>query len=161
MTLYVQPPITTEPANLPESSVSDVEDRRAGRTAAASASAPVGTLASRHARFSTEPSAAESVMRANKLDFQIRVLGRSMRMAREIIAQVEDAWVHVTATNDAVDAAYTGLLDGPGPGPGAPGLPGPSPTVSQARRGWFARSLDRLTGKYRSSFEGAINGPWV
>ncbi len=156
MTLHVQPPIATEPANLPETSA-DVEDRRAGRAAAASALAPVGTLASLHARFSADPSAAESVMRANKLDFQIRVLGR-MRKAREIMVEVQDAWAHVTA-KDAADAPYPGLLDGPGPG--ASGFHGSPPIASQPRRGWFARSLDRLTCKYRPSFEEAINGPWV
>lgn len=149
MTLYAQPKIV----HTTEAPVSGVGVRQKGRTAAASASAPVGTLASP----GSDSSSADAVKRANKLDFQVRVMGR-MRKAREVINEVQDAWAGVTAI-EAFEAPYPGLLDGPGPG--APGLPGPPPTVSQPDGGWFGRSPGCLTCNYRSSFEAAINGHWV
>lgn len=163
MTLYVEP--TIESAADPNASVDtpsldpDTQTRYLGRTAAASAAAAVGTLTSQLSPFSGH-AATKAV---DEVDAQIQAV-RRMRITREIIEEVQDAWIEVTSTT-AEGGPVPGLLDGPGPG--APNLVdahGTPPTIvlhGAPPVGRFAKSLDRLTRNHRPGFERLIHGPWV
>lgn len=86
-----------------------------------------------------------------------------MRIARELIEEVQDAWIEVTSTA-AEGNPVPGLLDGPGPGAIAEDIDAREtlPTIAHhAPVGWFATSLDRLTRNFRPGFEKLMNGPWV
>eukprot|EP00903_Cladosiphon_okamuranus_P005929 g5859.t1 len=180
VTPYVHPTIddTAEPNPVVDESVLGLDaggdTRYLGRTAAASAFAPVGTLTSQTSPFgglapakTTTATATETKavgVNVDEIDAHIQAVKR-MRIAREVIEEVQDAWIEVTSSAAPGDR-IPGLLDGPGPG--APSnvvdAHGPPPTATIALHapvGWFAKSLDRLTRGYKPGFEGLMNGPWV
>lgn len=167
VTLYVEPTIESAAEPTPAAGKpgldSDTQTRYLGRTAAASAAAAVGTLTSQFSPFGGR-TASKVTKAVDEIDTQIQAVTRTTRIAREIIEEVQNAWIEVTSTT-AEGAPVPGLLDGPGPG--APDLVdahGPSPPTLIALHtpvGWFAKSLDRLTRNHRAGFEGLIQGPWV
>lgn len=172
MTLHVHPTIesTAEPNGLVDKSTlgldADTEARYRGRTAAASALAPVGTITSHTSPFGrhTPPKTTNTKavdVNVDEIDAQTQAV-RRMRNTREVIEEVQGAWIEITSTA-AQGGGVPGLLDGPGPG--APNFVddhGTPPTIAlHASVGWFAKSLDRLTRDYRPGFEGLMNGPWA
>lgn len=138
----------------------DSETQYLGRTAAASATATVGMLTS---QFST-PSGGhitKATKAADEMDAQIEAV-RRMRIAREVIEEVQHAWIEVTGTATEGEAV-PGLLDGitPSASDFVDAHEPPPLTERHAAVGWFAKSLDLLTRHYRPGFEVVMNGPWI